>query len=205
MSSPAATQILTFENFGALEGHLRTLKNKYSDMIKSYEEALGYILRDTRPNTTKNQQMQQKWAQDMQEALLGSDPRNKIVAARREDGGKKLFGNKDKHEGPTAEWVPLDPMSVFVGPKNKGLAEIYFETINLLKDNINKITSALSICSAVKAKAAMSGNTAVVVCFVNDIPTKVLLKPVDESASKKYTMSFSFAVPGMPAPARSLR
>ncbi|MGH9992292.1 MAG: hypothetical protein ACREAZ_06570, partial [Nitrososphaera sp.] len=113
--------------------------------------------------------------------------------------------DKEKQGGAVGEWVTLDPMSVYVGPKNRGLAEIYFDTINILKEYVGKINLALSICSAVKAKAAMSGNTSLVVSFVNDIPTKVLLKSADDSASKKYTMSFSFAVPSMPPAAQSLK
>lgn len=209
MSANAATQILSFENFGALEVHLRSLRSKYSDMIKQYEETLGFILRDTRPGTMRAQQAQQRWAEEMQQALSDSDPRdprNKTAIVKKDDN-KRMFGSreKDNHNPAAGEWVALDPMSVFIGPKNKGLSEIYFDTINLLKENVGKITLALSICNAVKAKAAMSSNTSLVVSFVNDIPTKVLLRSGDDSSQKKYSMSFSFAVPSMPIAAKSLR
>ncbi|HEX2014590.1 MAG TPA: hypothetical protein VLA68_05115 [Nitrososphaera sp.] len=198
MANPSAIQILTFDNFASLETHLRVLKAKYNDMIKNYEETLGFVLRDTKPSSLKSQQLQQKWAEEMQQALSANDPRNKPTPGKKDDG-KKMFGNsKEKHNPAAGEWVALDPMSVFVGPKNKGLAEIYFDTINVLRENVSKINMALSICGAVKAKAAMSGNTSLVVSFVNDIPTKVLLRPADDSSAKKYTMSFSFAVPSMP-------
>jgi len=206
MSSPAATQILSFENFGALESHLRFLKAKYNEMIKHYEETLGFVLRDTKPGTMRNQQLQQKWAEEMQQALTANDQKTRPGIPKKDDG-KKMFGGKDreKQAGAVGEWVSLEPMSVFVGPKNKGLAEIYFDTINILKENISKINLALSICSAVKAKAVMSSNTSLVVSFVNDIPTKVLLKSSEDSSSKKYSMSFSFAVPSMPPTAQSVR
>ncbi|MGI0024226.1 MAG: hypothetical protein ACREA4_03650 [Nitrososphaera sp.] len=205
MANPAATQILSFENFGALESHLRILKAKYNEMVRNYEETLGFVLRDTKPGSVKNQLAQQKWVQEMQEALTTNDKTRPGTVKK--DDGKKMFGGKDKEKqgGAVGEWVTLDPMSVYVGPKNRGLAEIYFDTINILKENVGKINLALSICSAVKAKAAMSGNTSLVVSFVNDIPTKVLLKSADDSASKKYTMSFSFAVPSMPPAAQSLK
>jgi hypothetical protein len=69
---------------------------------------------------------------------------------------------------------------------------------------VAKINSALSVCSALKAKAATAGSTSLVVSFVNDIPTRVMLKPVRDDGSKKYTMAFSFAVPSMPSAARTL-
>jgi len=53
MSSIMANQVLSFESFAALENHLRAIKNKYTDMIKKYEETLGYILRDTKPTSLK--------------------------------------------------------------------------------------------------------------------------------------------------------
>ena len=102
-------------------------------------------------------------------------------------------------------WVSLEPMSVYVGPKNKGMAEIYFESINMLQENVGKLNLALSVCGAVKAKAAMSGNTSLLVSFVNDIPTKVVLRSSEETMTKKYTMAFSFAVPSLPAPAHSIK
>ena len=43
----SSTQVLSFDNFGALENHLRSLKSRYGDLIKKYEETLGSILRET--------------------------------------------------------------------------------------------------------------------------------------------------------------
>ena len=40
-----STQILSFDNFGALETHLRSTKTRYAELIKKYEETLGSILR----------------------------------------------------------------------------------------------------------------------------------------------------------------
>ena len=204
MAVAAGIQILAFDNFGALETHLRILKAKYNDMIKSYEETLGFILRDTRPSTIKNQQLQQKWADEMAQAINAKEEAPKL-GAKKEDG-KKMFGGKGgKGDPSTGEWVLLDPMSVFVGPKNKGMAEIYFETVNMLKETVGKLTMALSICQAVKAKAAMSGNTSLLVSFVNDIPVKVVLRSSEETMTKKYSMAFSFAVPSMPPAAHSIK
>lgn len=199
----AGIQIIAFDNFGALETHLRILRNKYSEMVKSYEETLGFILRDNRPSSNKSQ-VWQKWSEEMQEAMEEKQE-NSRPGMGKKDEGKKMFGGKDKADPALGEWVMLEPMSVFIGPKNKGMAEIYFETINMLKDNIGKLNLALSVCSAVKAKAAMSGNASLLVAFVNDIPTKLVLRSSDETSAKKYAMSFTFAVQGMPAPARSIR
>jgi hypothetical protein len=202
MSMPAATQILSFENFGSLEAHLRLLKSRYNDMIKKYEETLGYILRDSKPASAKAQKVQEKWALDMQRAMASSaKTANAKIPAKKEEKkpSPKMFGKgKDKDgekQESSPEWISLDPMSVFVGPKNKGLAEIYFDTVNVLRDNVSKINLALSICSTLKAKAASAGSASLVVSFVNDIPTKVLLKSIDDGAAKKYAMAFSFAVP----------
>jgi hypothetical protein len=135
----------------------------------------------------------------MQQALEARDDKTK-PGMQKKDDGKKMFGGKDKGDPSLGEWVLLDPMSIFVGPKNKGMAEIYFDTINMLRDHVGKLNLALSVCGAVKAKAAMSGNTSLLVSFVNDIPTKVVLRSSEETMTKKYSMSFSFAVPALPAP-----
>ncbi|AFU59850.1 hypothetical protein Ngar_c29320 [Candidatus Nitrososphaera gargensis Ga9.2] len=219
MSSPIATQILSFENFGALENHLRSLKNRYNDLIKKYEETLGFILRDTKPTSAKSQKVQEKWALEMQRAMAATttaaaaaakSAKGTPLAKKEESKPKLLFGNgKDKEKDKerlgddSGEWIPLDPMSLFIGKKNRGLAEIYFDTINILRENVSKINTALSVCSALKAKAATAGSTSLVVSFVNDIPTKVMLKPLRDDGSKKYTMAFSFAVPSMPPAAKS--
>lgn len=215
---PVSTQILSFDNFSALETYLRALKAKHNDMIKKYEETLGSILRDTRPSTTaaannpKTLKNKEKWIQEMEQALSAtvkdkSKATKVVAAAKKEDkssagssSGRLLFGGgkgKEKQQDPSlGEWILVDPMSIFVGPKNRGLAEIYFETINVLRESVGKINLALSICNALKAKAASAGNASLVVSFVNDIPTKVVLKPNDDnSASKKYTMAFNFTVP----------
>jgi hypothetical protein len=214
MPASTSTQILSFDNFGALENHLRVLKNRYNDLIRKYEETLGYLLRDTRPAGPKGQKVQQKWSQDMQLALTNSkaSSNTNIVVAKKEEHhtnimNKLPFGSikgKEKQDASSSEWISLDPMSIFVGSKNKGLAEIYFDTINSLRDTISKINLALSICSTLKAKAATTGNTSLVVSFVNDVPTKVLLKPTDKNAAKKYSMAFSFAIPAMPPAAKSV-
>ena len=204
MTGPAGTQILSFDNFSALESHLRMLKIKYSDMIKNYEETLGFILRDTRPSTIKSQQAQDRWSAEMQQALNGPEEKSKPGMQKKDDGKKMFGGNKEKRDPSMGEWVALDPVSIFVGPKNKGMAEVYFDSINLLKENVSKLNMALSICSAVKAKAAMSGNTSLLVSFVNDLPSKIVLRSSDESQAKKYAMSFSFAVPSLPAAARTV-
>ncbi|MEW6605580.1 MAG: hypothetical protein AB1351_12965 [Thermoproteota archaeon] len=208
--STMATQVLSFENFGAFESHLRMLKNKYTDMIKKYEETLGFILRDTKPTSAKSKKVQEKWALEMQRTMTAA--KGTQLAKKEENSKPKLpFGigakekNKDKDKpGSTGEWITLDPMSLFIGQKNRGLAEIYFDAINILRENVSKINSALSICSALKTKAATAGSTSLVVSFVNDVPTKVMLKPLRDSTSKKYTMAFSFAVPAMPTASRSL-
>ncbi len=205
-----ATQVLSFENFGALENHLRSLKNKYSEMIKKYEETLGFILRDTKPSSAKVQKVQEKWALEMQRTISASASTKGHQLAKKEESKPRLFGggkDKDKEKDKpdsSGEWIALDPLSLFIGQKSRGLAEIYFDTINILRENVIKINSALSVCSALKAKAATAGSTSLVVSFVNDVPTRVMLKPLRDGDSKKYTMAFTFAVPTMPSVARSL-
>lgn len=200
MSLSTGTYILSFENFSGLENHLHALKNKNSEMIKNYEETLGYILRDTRTGSSKVQKVQQQWALDMQRAMTTTSAKDKNIV-KKEESKPKMFGNgKDKNiEKPeaTGEWITLDPMSLFVGPKIRGLAEIYFDTVNVLKENVTKINMALSICSSLKAKAAAAGGTSLVVSFINDLPTKVVLKAIKDSGQKKYSMAFSFAVPSI--------
>lgn len=206
--SSTSTQIMSFENFGALENHLRALKNRYNDMIKKYEETLGFILRDTKPTSLKSQKVQEKWALEMQRAMVSSATKGKQLA--KEESKPKLFGgSKDKTkegENPdsTGEWISLDPMSLFIGQRSRGQAEIYFDAINILRDNVAKINQALSVCSALKAKAATTGSTSLIVSFVNDVPTKIMIKPKNAGESKKYSMAYSFAVPSMPSAAKSL-
>jgi hypothetical protein len=200
MSLSTGTQILSFENFSGLENHLRALKNKYTDMIKNYEETLGYILRDTRTGSAKVQKVQQQWALDMQKAMTTTAAKDKNVM-KREESKPKMFGNgKDKNNEKSeasGEWITLEPMSLFVGPKARGLAEIYFDTVNILKENVIKINMALSVCSSLKAKAASAGGTSLVVSFVDDLPTKVVLKAIKDGGQKKYSMAFTFAVPSL--------
>ena len=193
-----STQILSFDNFGALEIHLRSLKSKYAELIKKYEETLGGILRETsRTANPKAQKVQEKWALDMQQALASA--KDKKVGSKASSPPKKPAATKEKPEAPAGEWIALDPMSVFVGPKSRGMAEIYFDTVNVLRENIGKINLALSICNTLKAKAATSGSASLIVSFVSDIPTKMVLKPADENTAKKYSMTFNFAVQAMPA------
>jgi len=198
--SSSGTQILSFENFSALESHLRMLKNKQTEMIKNYEETLGYILRDTKGASAKGQKVQQKWALDMQRAITTPGSNDKKMV-KKDEGKPRTFGNGKGKDNETpesiGEWISLDPMSLFVGPKNRGLAEIYFDAVNLLKENVSKINMALSVCSSLRARASAASSTSLVVSFVNDLPAKIVLKPVKDSEQKKYSMAFSFAVPSM--------
>jgi len=202
-SLPISTQILSFDDFGALEAHLRGLKSKHNDIIKRYEETLGFILRDASPGNNKVQKGHEKWALEMQRSMVAS---GKAPPAKKKEESKpslRLFGgskdNGKQQQEISTDWIVLDPMSVFIGPKNKGLAEIYFDTINVLRENVNKINLALSICSTLKVKVASTGNTSIMVAFINGLPTKIVLKSASDKDAKKYAMSFSFSIPSVQA------
>jgi hypothetical protein len=201
MSFSAATQILSFENFGSLESHLKGIKDKYSAMIKSYEETLGFLLRDTKVGGKAQQKVQDKWALEMQRAMATTPAAAKDGKIVRKQESKPMFGNgKDnKNEKPEVlgEWISIDPMSLFIGPRNKGLAEVYFEAVNLLKENVAKLNMAISVCSSLRARSSAASSTSLIVSFVNDLPIKIILKPAKDSGKKKYTMAFTFAIPSV--------
>lgn len=192
MSFSAATQILSFENFGSLENHLKAIKSKYTDMIKSYEDTLGYLLRDTKAASGKGQKIQQKWALEMQRAMTAPTAKDGNIV-RKDNGKLNTYGNgngngngkgkdnKDEKPEVAGEWVNIDPISLYIGPKNRGLAEIYFDAVNLLKENVAKLTMAISVCSSLRARSSAAGSTSLVVSFVNDLPTRVVLKPAKDS------------------------
>lgn len=217
MSSAIGTQVLSFENFGTLESYLRALKNEYNDRIKKYEETLGYLLRDTSQTNSKNQKIQTRWALEIQRSIAtrtnanGKSPAAVTIAKKIPKDNhvstfplsSKLFNNvrsKDNNEKEeSSEWIQLEPISIFIGAKNKGLAELYFDTINTLKEDVIKINSALAICSTLKVKAASAGSASLMVSFINDIPARVMFNSSKDGESKKYTMAFSFAVPSVSA------
>ena len=206
MSFSAATQILSFENFGSLERHLNAVKNKYTDMIKNYEETLGYLLRDTKVGGKGQQKVQQKWALEMQRAMAPTPAAKDGRIVKKDDGKNKMFGNgkdnKNEKLEISGEWVNIDPISLFIGPKNKGLAEVYFDAVNLLKENVNKLTMAISVCSSLRARSSAASSTSLIVSFVNDLPTRIVLKPAKDSGQKKYTLAFSFAIPSVASPSK---
>jgi len=218
LSSASGTQVLSFENFGTLESYLRALKNAYNDRIKEYEETLGYLLRDASQTNSKNQKIQTRWALEIQRSIStranasGKSPAAVTIAKKIPKDNhisssplpSKLFrkgrskDNTEKQESSDG-WIHLEPISIFIGAKNRGLAELYFDTINTLKENVIKINSSLAICSTLKVKAASAGSASLMVSFVNDIPTRVMFNSFKDGESKKYTMAFSFAVPSVSA------
>src|SRR5437867_4671499 len=97
MSSIMANQVLSFESFASLENHLRAIKNKYTDMIKKYEETLGYILRDTKPTSLKTQQVQQ----DRKSTRLNSSHRTisyAVFCLKKKKKKKKIKISKEKRK-----------------------------------------------------------------------------------------------------------
>jgi hypothetical protein len=205
-----AIQIHSFENFGTLHDHMQALKSKYSDLLQTYEQVLGKILRAPPEDGSDAQNDRQEWAQEIRISLAGRG--NSSIKDKGKDKEKKsdkanekdkkqisLFKSFGKEKGKQAEedsanWIQLDPISIFVGKKNKGLAELYFDSVNQLKESLGRIEKAISICDILKARTTMGSNVSIIVSFVNDIPVKVVLKQKDKSELKKYSFTSDFMV-----------
>ena len=71
-----STQILSFDNFAALESHLKATHDKYEQAIRRYEEVLGDVLREFKPNQSKGK-VQEQWAQNIRQALNSKDAKRK--------------------------------------------------------------------------------------------------------------------------------
>ncbi|GEM_PF-2969699 len=215
-----AIQIHSFENFGTLHDHMQALKSKYSDLLQSYEQVLGNILRAPPEDGSDTQSDRQEWAQEIRISLAGqgnssikgkgkdkdkekkSDKAKEKPKDKDKDNDKKqisLFKSFGKEKGrqseeDSANWIQLDPISIFVGEKNKGLAELYFDSVNQLKESLGTIEKAISICDILKARTTMGSNVSIIVSFVNDIPVKVVLKQKDKSELKKYSFTSDFMI-----------
>ncbi|MGI0039811.1 MAG: hypothetical protein ACREAO_08335 [Nitrososphaera sp.] len=178
-----ATQVLSFDNFGALESHLQSLHDRYGQTAAKYREALGEIMR------SNNGGEGEKWSQEMAAAISGAE---KPKASKK--SMPKMLSKKDK-VAPDAGWVLFDPFSVFVGQGINGQAELYFDAINQLDDTARKLKLAIDILDTLRSKASAPAGVSMTVSFVNDVPSRMILKPVEAGAFKKKSWTFSFAVP----------
>ena len=180
-----ATQVLFFDNFGALESHLQSLYARYSETASKYREVLGEMMR--RSNQGGGEE--EKWSQEMAATISGAE---KPEAPKK--SMSKMLSKKDK-PAPDAGWVLFDPFSVFVGQGVNGQAELYFDAINQLDDTTRKLKLAIDILETLRAKASAPAGVSMTVSFVNDVPSRMILKPAETGAFKKKSWTFSFAVP----------
>ncbi|MEO9320088.1 MAG: hypothetical protein ABI361_05390 [Nitrososphaera sp.] len=185
----ASTYILSFDNFVALESFLTSTKQKCEDSIHRYEEVLGDILRESGTAAGSDKaSSQEQWAQEIKQALDSKDAKPK----------SKPKGNdkKQKHGDGLEEWIDLDPVSVFVGRQNRGIAELYFEVISQLKSDRVKIDSAIALVGRLKAKATATGNTALTVSILNGIPSKIVVRTAGQEL-KKFSLAIRAEVPAV--------
>ena len=101
----------------------------------------------------------------------------------------KMLSKKDK-PAPDAGWVLFDPFSVFVGQGVNGQAELYFDAINQLDDTTRKLKLAIDILETLRAKASAPAGVSMTVSFVNDVPSRMILKPAETGAFKKKELDF---------------
>jgi hypothetical protein len=181
-----STQVLTFDNFGGLETHLQVLLTHYKETATKCREHLGEILR-SKPDTKDD-----KWTQEYSQALAGAGGK-KAKPDKKE--GKKEDKKAGGKKGEDLDWIDFDPFSIFIGAEVKGMAELYFDVINQVDETVRKLELAMNTLQTLKGKATSSGSVALIVSMVNDIPTKVVVKPAAANASGKTVASFSFALP----------
>jgi hypothetical protein len=179
-----STQILSFDNFAALESHLKATREKYQQLTRRYEEVLGNTLREFKPTQTKGKN-QEQWALNIRQALNSKDSKGKYKPPKEKN-------QKDGTSG--EEWVSLDPISIFVGRTNRGISELYFEAINQLRSDLTKIDAAISLTGKLKSRSSSANNAALIVSVINDIPTKIVVKPANEGV-KKFSLSCEITVP----------
>lgn len=179
-----------FDNFGALESHLQGLLDHYKGSTAKYREFLGEVMRS-------NAGEDSKWSQEMSAALVGGEPKKtKDKPKTKAFGGSK----KEKVEGVQGGWVSFDQLSVFTGQGAAGMAELYFEAINHLDDTARRLQLSIDILGTLRSRLAAPGSISLVVSFINDVPSKIILKPAPPNVKKK-SWAFSFSVPVVqPAP-----
>lgn len=176
------TQVISFDNFGALEAHLQGLLDHYKGSAAKYREFLGEVMRSTSSDDNK-------WSQEMSAALAGGEP--KKTAKEK----PKVFGGSKKEKAESVQgWVSFDQLSVFTGQGASGTAELYFEAINHLDDTARRLQLSIDILGTLRSRLAAPGSISLVVSFINDVPSKMILKPAPSDIKKK-SWAFSFSVP----------
>lgn len=185
---PQPTQIVSFDNFAALEAHLQASLAQYKESSSRYREALGEIMRS-------GEGKDDKWAQEMTAALgSGGGEKPKKSAKNR----SKAFRGKKEDSAPAAGWALFDPFSVFVGQGASGMAELYFDAINQIDETARKIQLSIDILATLRSRIAAPGSVSLLVSFVNDVPSRIILRPGVQGLKKK-SWSFSFSVPAAKA------
>ena len=180
------TQVIVFDNFGALESHLQGLLDHYKGSAAKYREFLGEVMRS-------NAGEDSKWSQEMSAALVGGEPKktkDKPKTKTKAFGGSK----KEKAESVQGGWVSFDQLSVFTGQGAAGTAELYFEAINHLDDTARRLQLSIDILGTLRSRLAAPGSISLVVSFIDDVPSKMILKPAPPNVKKK-SWAFSFSVP----------
>ncbi len=186
-----STRVQSFDSLGALEAHLRTLLGRYKETSAACRETLGDVLR---AGGAEQAGEKDTWAQEMTAALSGGGKEK----PEPKEGQKKikLFGEKKKSEA-SSGWIAFDPFSVRIGQEPRGIAELYFEAINQMDETARKIELALAVIDTLKAKAPHSAEISVVASFINDVPSKVIVKQLAQGKSAKARIVADFTIPSV--------
>ena len=170
------TEIRTFYSLKEIRESIEEEMTQYKSLLEDYSQWLGSLLRN--PESSKNQELMKKTA-ELQKVLR--------------TGGKRGSKKEEKRGGISTEWVQFK--DIMLCASDLGEAEILFETIEELKNKIDKLEKAKN--SIVDLERYGLGKELLYITYMHDgVPEKIVFKPkkgVEATEKFEFTADFSIA------------
>lgn len=176
MTGRLITEIITTRSLQELNGQIEAEIDSYLSQKEEYSERLGNFLREA-----EEKYGDEDWFKQLSLDKLGGGK-----GRQKKNEKKKKKGKKESDD-----WVPFQGLEL--SSSIQGEAEVMFEAIAKITDRLVELDEAKD--SIEELRKVGLGNDVRYICYLEDgVVRKVVIKPIDENTTGKFTFSRGFTV-----------
>lgn len=172
----------------------RNLELHKSELAR-YEEELGLMLRQAGDNSNE------ELANEIKSKLTAEDKKPTDGKGKGKDKDSKDHKSKKQKYSDTKHWVRYRDLQICAGNSTKGKTDVYFEAVNELKAQIDKLKKTKETLDQL-ANTGIS-NVFYVVYTKNGTPEKVVFLPQESQELAKFEFRADFVTKNMEVPIES--
>ncbi len=222
------SQIHIFNSLQELLGFVDKSIAENKAILKTYEDELGNLLRQSEQNATE-----EEWVKDLQSKMSSKKSDRspeKAADSQQNTGQENVDQSKDKNDKKKEDkkkdkeakrvkidkkgkgrdkkfssqgWVNYRDISIFNGKTSQGKADVYFGIINEIKTTIEKLNGVKEAVSPL-SNLGFSQNVSYLTYVKNGIPERLVLYQGTLRADTKFEFAAQFVGEELQAPVEAV-